>query len=158
MLNQVPPDIAALIAKRRPGHSLDAPFYTSRAIHDLDLDVIFGRHWIYVGVEPDVPEPGDYMALELGNNAVVIVRDDDEGVRAFHNVCRHRGARLVNEKQGTVGKLVCPYHQWTYELDGRLIHADHMPATFDRSCHGLKPVHLRSLSGLLFICFAPEPS
>jgi Rieske 2Fe-2S family protein len=157
MLTQVPPDIAALIAKRRPGHSLDAPFYTSREIHDLDLDVIFGRHWIYVGVEPDVPEPGDYMALELGPNAVVIVRDDDGAIRAFHNVCRHRGARLVNEPQGTVGKLVCPYHQWTYELDGRLIHADHMPATFDRSCHGLKPVHLKSLSGLLFICFAPEP-
>lgn len=154
MLTKAPLDIASLVAGRRPGHSLERPFYTSPEIFDLDLDVIFGRHWIYVGVEPDVPEPGDYISVELGRNSVVIVRDDDMQLRAFHNVCRHRGARLVNSAQGSVGKLVCPYHQWTYELDGRLIHAEHMSAGFDRTCHSLKPVHLRSLAGLLFVCCA----
>jgi glycine betaine catabolism A len=157
MLTKPSPDIASLIAKRRPGYTLDAPFYLSREIYDLDLEVIFGRHWIFVGVEPDVPEPGDYIALELGANSVIIIRDDDMQVRAFHNVCRHRGSRLVNDAQGSVGKLVCPYHQWTYDLDGSLLHAEHMTSGFDRKCHSLKPVHLRSLAGLLFVCFADVP-
>ncbi|MFL6667834.1 MAG: aromatic ring-hydroxylating dioxygenase subunit alpha, partial [Burkholderia ambifaria] len=87
----------------------------------------------------------------------IIIRDDDMQVRAFHNVCRHRGSRLVNDAQGSVGKLVCPYHQWTYDLDGSLLHAEHMTSGFDRKCHSLKPVHLRSLAGLLFVCFADVP-
>ncbi|MDX6750136.1 aromatic ring-hydroxylating dioxygenase subunit alpha (plasmid) [Geminicoccaceae bacterium 1502E] len=151
------PAIRSLVQSRQPGRPLEAPFYLSREILELDLEVIFGRHWIFVGVEPDVPEPGDYASVQIGRNPVVIVRDDDMQVRAFHNVCRHRGARLVTEPQGTVGKLVCPYHQWTYELDGSLIHAEHMAPDFDLSCHGLKKVHLRSLAGLLFVCLADEP-
>jgi Rieske 2Fe-2S family protein len=157
MLSRAPLDIARLVADRRPGYSLAAPFYRSREIFDLDLDVIFSRHWIFVGVEAEVPEPGDYARLDVGMNSIVIVRDDDGAVRAFHNVCRHRGARLVTEEKGCVGKLVCPYHQWTYELTGELIHASHMGDDFDRSCHGLKPVHLRSIGGLLFACLAAEP-
>jgi Rieske 2Fe-2S family protein len=147
----------ALIARRRPGYSLEAPFYTSRAVFDLDLDLIFGRHWIYVGVEPDVPEPGDCMTVDIGLNSVVIARDDDMGIRAFHNVCRHRGAKLVHDPKATVGNLVCRYHQWTYGLDGRLLYAEHMAEDFDRACFGLKPVHVRSMAGLLFICLAAEP-
>ena len=87
---------------------------------------------------------------------MLIVRDDDMQLRAFHNVCRHRGARLCQEHQGSVGNIVCPYHQWTYDLDGRLIHADHMGETFLREQHGLKKVHLRNLEGLVFICLADE--
>ncbi len=147
----------ALIARRRPGYSLEAPFYTSRAVFDLDLDLIFGRHWIYVGIEPDVPEPGDCMVVDIGLNSVVVARDDDMAITAFHNVCRHRGARLVHDQKTTVGNLVCRYHQWTYGLDGKLLHAEHMAENFDRACFGLKPVHIRSVAGLLFICLAAEP-
>ncbi|MEJ1161228.1 aromatic ring-hydroxylating oxygenase subunit alpha [Prosthecomicrobium sp. N25] len=157
MLSRAPLDIARLVAERRPGHTLAAPFYQAREIFDLDLDVIFSRHWIFAGVEAEVPEAGDYARLDLGANSIVIVRGDDDEVRAFHNVCRHRGARIVTEEKGCVGKLVCPYHQWTYELTGELIHASHMGDGFDPSCHGLKPVHLRSIGGLLFICLAAEP-
>jgi Rieske 2Fe-2S family protein len=88
---------------------------------------------------------------------VVIVRDDDMEIRAFHNVCRHRGARLVQEQKTSVGNLVCRYHAWTYALDGKLIYADHMGDALDRSCRGLKPVHLRSIAGLLFVCISPDP-
>ena len=147
----------ALIARRRPGYTLEAPFHTSPAIFDLDMDLIFGRHWIYVGVEPDVAEAGDCLVVEIGRNSIVIARDDEGGLAAFHNVCRHRGAQLLDEPKTTVGNLVCRYHQWTYGLDGGLRFAEHMGAGFDTSCHSLKRVHLRSLAGLLFICLAPEP-
>jgi Rieske 2Fe-2S family protein len=157
MLDSVPVSLPALIRRRKPGYSLEAPFYTSEKIFERDLEIIFGRHWIYVGVEPDVPEPGDCMVVDIGRTSIVIVRDDAMAVRAYHNVCRHRGARLVHEPKATVGNLVCRYHQWTYGLDGNLLFAEHMGKGFDTSCHNLKPVHLRSLEGLLFVCLADEP-
>lgn len=149
--------LQSLIAGRRPGHSLDAAFYTADDVFAADLELIFGRHWIQVGVEPDVPEPGDAFTVDIGPWSVLIIRDDDMKISAFHNVCRHRGARLVDTEKATVGNLVCRYHQWTYGLDGQLLFAEHMGKAFDKSCHGLKPVHLRSLAGLLFICLAEDP-
>lgn len=157
MLDRTASPLLSLIRRRRPGYSLEAPFYTSPDIFTADLEGIFERTWIFVGVEPDVPEPGDAMTVDIGANAILIVRDDDNEIRAFHNVCRHRGARLVHDEKTTVGNLVCRYHSWTYDLSGALIHAEHMGEGFDRKCHGLKPVHVRSLEGLLFICLADEP-
>lgn len=147
----------ALVARRRPGHSLEAAFYTSPEVLDLDLRLIFGRHWIFVASEPELPEPGDFVTVEIGRTSVILVRDDDMAVRAFHNVCRHRGSIILREQKGFVGNLVCPYHQWTYDLAGRLIHAENMPSCIGSPEHALKPVHLRSLAGLLFICLADEP-
>jgi glycine betaine catabolism A len=152
------PDLARLIASRRPGYSLPAPFYLSREIYDLDLSLIFGRHWIFVGVEPEIPEAGDLFTVEIGNNSIIVLRDDDLKVRAFHNVCRHRGARLRPEGRGMVGNLVCPYHQWTYNLRGELVHNQHMGEDFDRCRFGLKPVHIETLAGLIFICLAQTPA
>jgi Rieske 2Fe-2S family protein len=147
-----------LIAQRKPGYSLDAAFYTDPRIFAADMDIIFGKHWIYVGCEPDLPEAGDTMTIEIGGrHTILLVRHDDDSVKAYHNVCRHRGARLVDDYKSSVGNLVCPYHQWTYNLDGDLMFAEHMAPDFDKSCHGLKKVHLRSLSGLLFVCLADEP-
>lgn len=150
-------NLRELVARRVPGYSLEAPFYTSQAVFDADMEHIFGKHWIYVGVSVDVPEAGDYMTVQLGQQPILIVRDDDNEIRAFHNVCRHRGSRLCADDKGTVGNLVCPYHQWTYDLSGKLIFADHMQEGFDLSHHSLKPVHLRNMAGLLFICLADEP-
>jgi Rieske 2Fe-2S family protein len=147
----------ALLARRKPGYSLEQAFYTSPEIFDLDIEAIFFRTWIYVGVEPDVPDEGDVMVVDIGRASILILRDDDGGIRAFHNVCRHRGARLIHDPKASVGKLVCKYHAWTYDLDGKLLRAEHMGEGFDTSCHGLKPVHLRSVEGLLFICLADEP-
>lgn len=148
--------LSTLLERYRPGHSLEAPFYLSEEVFQADMEYIFRRHWIFVGVAPQVPEPGDYVTVEVGTESVLIVRDDDMTLRAFHNVCRHRGARLCEEHQGSIGNIVCPYHQWTYDLAGKLIHADHMGEAFKREHHGLKPVHLRNLEGLIFVCLADE--
>ena len=149
--------LESLIRRRKPGYSLEQAFYTSPEIFQADLDIIFRRHWIYVGVEPDVPEPGDCMVVDIDRASIIIARDDDMGLRAFHNVCRHRGARLVHDEKTTVGNIVCRYHQWTYGLDGSLLYAEHMGPGFDTTCHGLKKVHVRSVAGLIFICLAEDP-
>jgi glycine betaine catabolism A len=150
-------ELRSMIARRRAGYSLEAPFYQSREIFDLDMDVIFGRTWIYVGCEPDIPEPGDYFTIKIGKASIVVARDDDMSITAFHNVCRHRGARLCDGEKGSVGNIVCPYHQWTYDLRGNLIHTEHMGDDFDRSKFGLKMVHVGNVGGLIFICLADEP-
>ena len=149
--------IAALVERRREGYSLEAPFYTSQEAYDLDLEAIFGRHWLFCATEAEVAEPGDYVTVEIGKSSIIVVRDDDETVRALHNVCRHRGARILEEPCGAVGNLVCPYHQWTYRTDGSLIFAESQPPGFDRERFGLKPVHVRTLAGLIFVCLADEP-
>ena len=149
--------LPALLLRRRPWHSLEAPFYNDERILEAEQNLIFARHWIFVGQEPDVPEPGDVSAFSIGKAKILILRNDNGEVRAFHNVCRHRGAQLVPDGRGQVGNLVCRYHTWTYGLDGRLLFADHMGEDFDTSCRGLKPIALRSLAGLLFICLADDP-
>ncbi|SRR6266516_7867147 len=147
-----------LITARVPGRPLPGPFYVSQQAFDLDLDAIFARHWIFVASEPEIPAPGDYLTVDIGRSSVIIVRGGDGTARAFHNVCRHRGARLLTERSGSVrGSIVCGYHRWTYGTDGRLRHAESQPAAFDKGCLGLKPVPLRSLDGLLFTCLALEP-
>ncbi len=152
-----PRSIADLLAARRAGHTLPADLYIRPDVFAVDLKAIFQSQWIFAGLEMDVPEAGDVSVVDFGTASIAIMRGDDDQVRAFHNVCRHRGARLLPEGATTVGKLTCPYHQWTYELDGRLIHAPHMGQDFDAGCHGLRPVHLRSIGGLLFICLAETP-
>ena len=157
MLDRIGSRLETSLLNRRAGYSLEAPFYTDPEIFAADLEIIFGRHWIFVGVEPDVAEAGDAMVVDVGKNSVVIARDDDGRLRAFHNVCRHRGARLVEPYKSSVGNLVCRYHAWTYNLEGKLLFAEHMGKDFDVSCLGLKPVHVRSLEGLIFICLTDEP-
>ncbi|MGW1564603.1 aromatic ring-hydroxylating oxygenase subunit alpha [Streptomyces sp. NPDC002144] len=150
-------DPAALVARRAPGLGLEAPFYTGQEFFDLDIEAVFARSWLFVAAEAELPEPGDYVTVALGPYSVILLRDDDEEVRAFHNVCRHRGARILNEQHGSVGNIVCGYHRWTYGVDGRLLHAESLPPDFDRSCFGLRAVHARTLAGLVFICLADQP-
>lgn len=150
-------DIEDLLARREAGKSLEAPFYTSSGILDLDMQVIFGQHWIFVAVEPELPEPGDCITVELGTVSILLLRGDDMQVRGFHNICRHRGAKLIDERSSTIGNIVCRYHGWTYNEQGELILAEHMGSDFKKECHGLKSVHVRSIGGLIFICLADNP-
>lgn len=152
-----PPTISQLLASRKPGHALPAGLYTRQDVFEADMKVFFQHHWILVGVECDVPEPGDATVLDIGNSSIVIVRGDDQQIRAFHNVCRHRGARMLDPGTHVVSKIVCPYHQWTYEPEGALIHAPHMGVDFDKGCRNLKPVALRSVGGLLYVSLSANP-
>ena len=156
---KVSADVRAMVERRKKGYTLEAPFYTSEAIHALDLDAIFRQHWIQVAVEPDVPEPGDYVTVEIGNDSILIVRDDDMQIRAFHNVCRHRGARLLDGSGNCPTGITCPYHGWTYRHDGGLIG---MPVResfpgLDRAEHGLRPLPVDISFGFVFVCLAGEP-
>lgn len=150
-------NLKELIATRKPGYTLPSPFYLGEDVFEQDVARIFGRYWIYVGVESEIAEPGDFFTVEIGKDSIIIVRDDDMDIHAFHNVCRHRGARIRSAGSGIVGNLVCPYHQWTYNLRGELIHNEHMGEDFDRCQFSLKSVHLENLAGLIFICLAEQP-
>lgn len=159
LATRTPPsvEVESLVKRRAVGYSLEAPFYTDQEVFDLDIAAIFAKHWLFSAVEAEIPDAGDYVTVDIGPYSVIILRDDDEEIRAFHNVCRHRGSRLLAEPCGSVGNIVCPYHQWTYRTDGDLIFAEAQPPTFDRSRFGLRPVHLRNVGGLLFVCVADEP-
>ena len=142
---------------RIPGHGMPGALFGRQDIFEKDIDIFFTRHWILVGVTADVPEPGDVSTIDMGKSSIILVRDDDEQVQAFRNVCRHRGARLKTAGKSTVGMLVCPYHQWTYDLDGSLKHAAHMGKDFDPKCKSLIPVHTRIVGTHVFVCLAEQP-
>lgn len=147
-------DLLSLLAAQRSGMSLSRPFYTDPAIFEADLDRIWHKAWIFGASVAELSKAGAYVTLQLGKYPVVIVRGADGEIRAFHNVCRHRGQRLCPKASGNTVKLVCPYHQWTYETDGRLLWARDMGPEFDASKHGLKPVHTAQAAGMVFICLA----
>jgi len=149
--------IAELLARRRPGHSLEQAFYTDPGLFELDMETLFYREWLFAIPACELTKPGSFVTHRVGRNEIVIVRGADRHIRAFHNTCRHRGSVLCKAGSGTVAKLVCPYHQWTYELDGRLLWARDMGADFDPTAHGLAPVHCRTLAGLVYICLADTP-
>jgi glycine betaine catabolism A len=149
--------LGELVRSREPGCGLPGEVFIRQDVFDTDVDIFFHKHWILVGVTADVPEPGDVSVVDVGRASVIIVRDDDEHIRAYRNVCRHRGARLKEAGKSTVGMLVCPYHQWTYDLDGSLRHTKHMGKDFDATCRSLRPVHLKVVGTHVFVCFAAEP-
>ncbi|MEE4360464.1 MAG: aromatic ring-hydroxylating dioxygenase subunit alpha [Pseudomonadales bacterium] len=114
---------------------------------------LFGRTWNFVGETRDLRAPGDFLTADVGGGPIVVVRDDDGMLRAFHNVCRHRGAKLLDAR-GNCSAIVCPYHRWRYGLDGSLDNvpqqATQLPA-LDRDAWGLLPVALAEWKGLLFV-------
>ncbi|KAA9393498.1 aromatic ring-hydroxylating dioxygenase subunit alpha [Kocuria coralli] len=151
-------EISTAFAERRAGYSLESPFYTDPGIFAADMEGIFGQHWVFAGSIAEIPEPGDYLTVDYGPYALILLRNDDGGVNALHNVCRHRGARVLTEPTGTTGNLVCGYHSWTYSPEGALIHASAPgEAGFDKGCFGLKRAHSRVVAGLVFVCLAEEP-
>ena len=137
---------------------LSAWTYTNTELHDLEISELFRREWMLAGHISDVPLPGDYLTLEVGRERVLVIRDEKEELRAFHNVCRHRGSRVVPKSQGNCGHVMrCPFHGWTYSLDGRLKSVPRLQ-TFeglDINEHGLVPLELEVWQGLLFIRFEP---
>ncbi|RCS25503.1 aromatic ring-hydroxylating dioxygenase subunit alpha [Phyllobacterium salinisoli] len=139
---------------RNANFSLEQKFYTDPDYFKLDLEHIFYREWLFVGHDCELPKTGSYLTLQIGAYPVVVVRDAQGQIRAFHNSCRHRGSRICSAEKGTAAKLVCPYHQWSYELDGRLLFARQVGPDFKPAEYGLKPVHCESVAGYIFVCVA----
>ncbi|WP_308368480.1 MULTISPECIES: aromatic ring-hydroxylating dioxygenase subunit alpha [unclassified Microbulbifer] len=148
-------DMARLLAERSRTHSLPRPLYNDPFLFRLDMEEVFQKEWLFVGMTCEVPGKGDYMTVEIGQDPVLIVRDRDGEIQAFHNVCRHRGSRLCTQAKGKVANLTCPYHQWTYDLKGNLIFASNeMGENFDRAEYGLKKIHCKTAGGFIFVCLA----
>src|SRR5690348_14566816 len=102
--------------------TLPSKYYTSEAIFEREKSRIFGREWLYAGRVDAIPNPGDYFLVEVLGESLIVVRGADEKVRALYNVCRHRGTKMCEETTGKFsGAIQCPYHAWTYGLDGRLM-------------------------------------
>jgi len=145
----------AELQARRSGMSLDRKFYTDPDFYRLDLETIFTRDWMFAGHDCEIPGPGDYLTMQIGDYPIIVLRGRDGAINALHNTCRHRGSRVCAAKKGTAKRLVCPYHQWTYDLDGSLIRARQMDSGLDKTKLGLKPVHCQSVGGYIFVCVAP---
>ncbi|MBU6208027.1 MAG: aromatic ring-hydroxylating dioxygenase subunit alpha [Alphaproteobacteria bacterium] len=150
-------NIAALLHKDRPGHTLPQALYVSEAAHQFDTQVMLKAVWLFACTVAHIKKPGDYYVFELGKNSVIIVRGRDGDVRAFYNSCQHRGARICETERGSNPRFMCPYHQWTYGLDGKLLAARGMVDGFDKAQHGLKPVACENAGGMIFICLADSP-
>ncbi len=147
-------DILSLLMGRRSGYSLPQAFYTDSDVYQADLRNVWQKEWIFAASTAELPRSGNYVTLQIGACSVIVVRGADGAIRAFHNSCRHRGSRICSAARGSSPKLVCPYHQWTYELDGKLLFARDMGPEFRPDDHGLKSVHCVDVSGMVFICLA----
>lgn len=148
--------MAHLLATRKTNYSLPQPFYCDADFHDLDLEQIWYRNWLFAGPECAIPASGNWFTMDVGSNSMVLVRGSDGTVRAFYNTCRHRGSKVCIGEEGKAAKLVCPYHQWTYELDGRLLFARDMGPDFKAADFSLKQAHCRTVGGYIYICLADE--
>ena len=144
--------------------------YTDPEVFQLELERFFYRgHWCYVGLECEIPEPGNFKRTVVGERSVIMVRDLQGTVRVVENRCAHRGVAFCRERHGTVKDFVCPYHQWNYDLEGKLIglpfrrgvkqdgkvHGG-MPPDFKNADHGLNRLQVATRGGVVFASFDPE--
>ena len=146
-----------LLDDYRPGHALPRAFYTDPDVYELELERVVYRNWILAGHVSELSAPGDFKLVKVAREAALIVHGDDGKLRAFANVCRHRGSLVCLEERGRAEAFSCPYHGWKYGLDGRLVAARDMPDGFDKSGIGLQPVSFDVVHGLMFICFTDMP-
>jgi phenylpropionate dioxygenase-like ring-hydroxylating dioxygenase large terminal subunit len=147
-------DLNALIDGHRDGFSMEKPFYLDGDVFEADLEKIIVPAWHLIDHVSRIPNAGDYFLFELAGESIIVVRGKDHEIRAFYNVCRHRGSRICREDQGNVRMLRCPYHAWSYDLDGSLKAARLMEDDFDADDYGLHPCHIEVCEGLIFCCLA----
>jgi carnitine monooxygenase subunit len=140
------------------GLSLPAWIYRDGEFFEREQQAIFRNSWQLVCHLSDVPHPGDFHTFEFYGESVLVLRAEDGAVRAFHNVCRHRAARLLDGPRGHCGRrITCPYHAWTYALDGRLVGVPQGGSfsALDKARHGLVPLEHELFMGFVFVRFAP---
>ena len=139
--------------------TLPQKYFVSQEIFDEEQEKIFSRQWVLVGHQSQIEKAGDYFVAEVAEESLIIARDQRSTIRGFYNVCRHRGTRLCEEQSGHSSTIQCPYHAWTYALDGRLIGAPHMDEVpeFEKTKYSLHPVNLGLWEGFIFVNLARKP-
>jgi Rieske 2Fe-2S family protein len=140
--------------------TLPARYYTDPANFAAELDRFFTRMWVCVGRTGEISQPGDFLVREVAGESLIVTRQRTGNIGAFFNVCRHRGTRLCTEATGRfTDRIQCPYHAWTYDLEGRLVAAPHMDGVpgFEREAIRLKSVNVGEWDGLLFVCLDDPP-
>jgi Rieske 2Fe-2S family protein len=157
------PDVSALdVAPDGDIHpGLLGSDYADPDIYALEQERIFERSWFCIGREEEAPDAGDYLVRDVGRETILAMRGKDGRLRAFYDVCRHRGSVLLDEPAGHLkgAAVVCPYHNWTYALDGELIGTPNVPADsgLDRSSYGLREVRLDTWEGFVFVKLSADP-
>ena len=151
-------ELAAIRRDYRSATLLPKRAYQDPAIHDWERREILRRDWIPVGRADEAPEPGSYFLTEIDNDQLIVIRGRDDELRAFHNVCRHRGTAVAEEQCGKVVRLQCPYHAWIYDLDGGLIRAKHTDGLEDFSFETFSLVGVRCevWQGFVFLNLDPD--
>lgn len=150
-----PPELPPVVDGIPHGLSRDA--YTLEGHFELEKRRVFARHWTFVGFSHDAANPGDAFPAHVAGQPILMVRGEDARLRAFHNVCRHRGHVLLREPRRGVKTLVCPYHAWTYATDGTLRRAPHfggyaeLPEGFSPERYGLKALRCREWHDWIFV-------
>ena len=153
----------ALRAVDRPlrrAATLPGGLFSDPRVFEHERRALFQRSWVCVGRADEIPNAGDFRTYEIGGSGVIVLRDAGGALRAYHNVCRHRGTRILEAEAGSgLTVLQCPYHAWTYDLQGALMGAPHMDAAqdFDRNEFGLYPVRAEVWRGFLFLNLSPKP-
>ncbi len=151
-------DMLSQLKNHRPGFTLSRKFYSDPDYYRLDLEHIYYREWLFAGHDCELPTVGSYMTMQVGDYPLIVLRSSNGQIIALHNSCRHRGSRICSAEHGSVKRLVCPYHQWSYDLEGALLRARHMGDDFDTQPYGLKRAHCESVGGYIFVCVAPDPA
>ncbi len=146
------------IAGHRDGYAMDNYFYRSHLVYQRELEQIFFNSWLYAGHVSQIPSAHDFFIYEVGEDSVIVSRGGDGQIRASHNICRHRGARVCEQLSGNQRLFVCPYHAWSYNSAGQLVAARHMDMCegFRKEDYGLKQLSVATFHGLIFIHFDPE--
>lgn len=151
------PGLKELIDQQQSNHCLDQPFYTHPFIFDLEWEHIWRKLWLYAGTTAEIPNAGDFFTYTLRNDSVIIVRGNQDEVYAHFNSCRHRGSLVCLEEKGNTPNFMCPYHQWVYDKDGRLLRARLMPDDFNKEDYGLQKCNVAVVDGFIFISLAADP-
>jgi phenylpropionate dioxygenase-like ring-hydroxylating dioxygenase large terminal subunit len=141
--------------------TLPQDYFVSPEIFAEEQEKIFSRQWVLVGHQSAIAQPGDYFISEVANENLIVVRDKRGEIRGFYNVCRHRGSRLIENRNGQLSAAIqCPYHAWTYALDGRLLGAPHMDDVpdFNKGDYSLHPVNVAMWEGFIFLNLADSPA
>ena len=149
--------IKELLNNQQEDWSLDQRFYKDTSIFDLEKHNIFYNSWIFIGHESQIPNKGDFFVYKLLDEEIIVLRNKENKVKAFFNVCRHRGSRVCLEEKGNTSRFSCPYHSWTYNLDGKLLAAKSLREGIDKSKLGLHPCNIESASGMLLINLSDNP-